>query len=76
MKLFVWVDPYGVSYGSSLLIAAGENVDEAREQAASGKAYVHGKFANSYDPRRHTKDLEEPDRILDLPCAEWHEWSE
>lgn len=74
MKLFVWVDPYQVSYGSSLLFAVAETVEEAKELALSSRAdaYSYGQYAR---PNPGVA-LGEPERIVDLPCAEWHVWSE
>lgn len=74
MKLYVWVDPYDVSYGSSLVFAIAGSVEEARLMAAKGNAYAYGKHSQPI-PMQASK-LKEPTRIVDLPCAEWHEWSE
>ena len=69
MKLFVWSNPYDVPWGHSLLIAIAENVDAAREQAKHGLHYSD--VAAPTDVV-----LGEPDRVVDLPCAEWYEFSE
>lgn len=73
MKLFVWVDPYPVSYGSSLVFAVASDLEEARKVAKSGGAYAYGRHLQDHSPG---VELGEPDRVLPLPCAEWHEWSE
>lgn len=73
MKLFVWIDPYRVSYGSSLFFAVAETVEAARDVAARSKAYAYGNHEQSAPPG---VELGEPARIVDLPCGEWHEWSE
>ncbi len=72
MKLYVWVDPYSVSYGSSLLFAVARSPKQAKEQASKGLCYKYG----IYDNGNQRVELGEPNRVLDLPCAEWHEWSE
>jgi hypothetical protein len=73
MKLFVWNNPYEVRWGHSLVVAVAETVEDARQQAIAGKAYTYGQFER--DGVQGTP-LGEPIRIVDLPCAEWHEWSE
>lgn len=73
MKLYVWVDPYQVSYGSSLVFAIAEDLDAAKEQARTGTAFAYGKYS---EPTPSNVILGDPDRIVDLPCAEWHMWSE
>lgn len=73
MKLFVWNNPYSVPYGSSLVFAIAEDLEAAKKEARNGDAYSYGEFPNSVP--RH-QDLGEPTRVVDLPCAEWHEWRE
>lgn len=73
MKLFVWERPYTVFYGSSMLIAVAESVEEAKRIAKSAPGYSYTIFDGH--PNRSVK-LGEPTRVVDLPCAEWHEWSE
>lgn len=73
MKLFVWSNPYHVKYGSSMVFAIAENVDEARNLAKTGKSYAYNEYEQKTVPQ---DELKEPTRIVDLPCAEWHEWSE
>lgn len=74
MKLFVWNNPYPVSWGSSLVFAVAETEDAAREVAKTAKAYSFGEYENEHG--RSMVVLGAPIRVLDLPCAEWHEWSE
>ena len=76
MKLFIWVDPYRVSYGSSMAFAVAETLEDAKKQAASGRTYSYGKYEQDWNPTELGEKLGEPDRVLDLPCAEWHEWKE
>ena len=73
VRLFVWSNPYPVSYGSSMVFAVAETVEQAREIAKTAPRYAYNEF--------HSGDgcdavLGEPIRVVDLPCAEWHEWSE
>lgn len=76
MKLFVWSDPYPVKYGSSMVFAIAESEVEARKQAEKGLAYKYCNYAGDGVSPGIAKKLGEPDRIVDVPCAEWHEWSE
>lgn len=77
MKLFVWERPYPIHHGASLVFAVARSLEEAREVAARGKVYlncqddVSHEWLDSYALR-----LGEPTRVVDLPCAEWHEWEE
>lgn len=73
MKLYVWNNPYDVRYGHSLVFAVAENIEAAREQVLTGESYAYGEYTG--DGVQKTK-LDEPTRIVDLPCAEWHCWSE
>lgn len=78
-KMFVWVDPYSVSYGSSLLIVVAESEEAARLEAAKGTMCSFGTPDNFQEPKDWSKLVEPlgaPDRVMDIPCAEWHEWSE
>lgn len=74
MKLFVWTGPYPVSYGSSVVFAIAETVEEARIVAARGKLYSFAEYEQKADMAQYA--LGEPTRIVDLPCAEWYEWEE
>lgn len=73
MKLFVWANPYPVKYGGSMVIAVARDVDEARKVVATGGKYSYAEYGPGASPN---VPLGEPTRIVDLPCAEWHEWSE
>lgn len=76
MKLFVWCDPYRVSNGSSMVFATAETEDDARKQAAKGLAYRYGKYKQDGNFSVLAAKLGKPNRVVGLPCAEWHEWSE
>jgi len=76
MKLYLWADPYRVSYGSSMVFAVAETLEAAKEEAAKGIAYKYGKFKQDWSPKDMGATLGEPLRVLDLPCAEWDDCSE
>lgn len=76
MKLFVWANPYDVSYGTSGLFVVANDLDEARTLAATGKRYSYVEFEERSEGDMSRIALGEPTRVVDLPCAEWHEWSE
>ena len=72
MRLYFWNNPYKVAYGMSMVYAVAESIEQANQLARDGKAYSFGEY-----PEKTPKvELGLPDRIVDLPCAEWHEWSE
>lgn len=80
MKLYVWNEPYRVDYGSTMVFAVAETVEEAKAIACS-KAATWCSFGTPEDGEYEHRDwshfeLGDPTRIVDLPCAEWHEWSE
>lgn len=78
MKLFLWNAPYHVPYGSSMVFAIAENVEDARAIATSKRAswWAFGAIADG-EPREWLDALKgEPTRIVELPCAEWHKWCE
>lgn len=75
MKLYVWADPYAVNYGSSMLMAVAADLDQAKIIAAtSAKSYSFGKYEDDEIPLN--VNLGAPTRVVELPCAEWHMWSE
>lgn len=78
MKLFIWNDPYPVPYGSSMLFVVAENIEQAKELAATqANSYAFGmKQINVGNDRAITDKLGVPDVVADLPCAQFHEWSE
>jgi hypothetical protein len=57
-----------------MLIAVAESVEEAKEIARTAPCYGHAEYKLDRDDTSRT--LGEPTRILDIPCAEWHEWEE
>lgn len=72
MKLFVWADPYQIEGGNSALFAVAETIEQARALAKKAPGYAHIDLKGHPD---RNVTLCEPIRIVDLPCAEWHEWS-
>lgn len=73
MKLFVWCEPYDVSYGTSMFYAVAETVEEAKALAVGAPNYAFGRYKQDGTPK---VELGEPTRVLDLPCAEWVYWEE
>lgn len=73
MRLYIWADPYSVSFGTSGLFVVASSLEEAKALAKTGKSYSYMLYDNLEVP---VVELGEPTRIVDLPCAEWHEWSE
>lgn len=76
MKLFVWVDPYDLMYGSSLLFAVAETEADAKIVAAQSIGYKYGKYPQDGSFSAIAEKLGPADRVLDIPCSEWHEWTE
>ena len=74
MKLFVWANPYSIPYGTSGLFVVAEDEAQARELAKSGECYSYVEYAGGKSAG--SIDLGPPTRVVDVPCAEWHEWSE
>lgn len=72
MKLYVWSNPYEVCYGNSMIFAVAESEEQAKEIAAKAPCYIW----NQYDNGNSRVELGKPFRIVELPCAEWHEWHE
>lgn len=72
VKLFVWADPYTVHYGNSAVFAVAETVEQARKIAKGAPAYKYVAFPDGSGGYK----LGEPTRVVDCPCAEWHEWEE
>jgi hypothetical protein len=75
MKLFIWADPYRVPYGSAMVFAIAKNEAHARKIVEGAPRYSYCKFRNN-NATGGGIELKEPTRIVDLPCAEWHEWEE
>lgn len=73
MKLYIWHNPYRVDYGMSMLIVVAETLENAKRQAANGDGYAYGSEGGNHP---FSMTLGDPTRIVDLPCAEWHMWSE
>jgi len=75
MKLYVWVDPYQVAYGGSIIYAVAETQEEAERLAVNAPVFWFGAYeAGTVNSR--VRALGDPDRILDLPCAECYEHKE
>ena len=77
MKLYIWADPYQVKYGVSMLLAVAESLEQAIAIADSARVYSYVRFESKGKNRSGMAiKLGEPTRVVDLPCAEWHEWCE
>ncbi len=74
MKLYVWNNPYHVSYGGSFLYVVAKDLRSARVLADKARVIPYGDCL----PRGvlGTMKLGKPTRVLELPCAEIYEWSE
>ena len=76
MKLYVWVKPYDVEYGSSLLMVVADSEESAKLIALSGKHFEWGDIEiEDSDWSSVVTKLGPPTRVVNLPCAEWHEWA-
>lgn len=73
-RLYVWTEPYQVSYGGSIVFAIARNLEEAKATAKIGTKWSFGQFDDG--PMNWPHDLGEPTRVLGLPCAEWYHWEE
>ena len=77
MNLYVWSDPYPVKYGSSLLIAVAPTLEDARAVACRARGWSYGGCENrTQDWYDIVRKLGPPLRVVPVPCAEFHEWSE
>lgn len=74
MRLYVWNNPYKVSYGGSCLYAIAESEEQAREIAVTAITKSYGEY-NGQMLGDHVK-LGAPTRSCDLPYAEVYEWSD
>lgn len=72
MKLFVWDNPHPIKFGTSICFAAAETVEEAKKVLAA--SHMHG--ARWQSSEYFAEKLGNPTRVAELPCGEWHEWSE
>jgi len=76
MKLFVWDNPYSVPWGDSLLFAVAETEEEAKRIAITEGKLYKGPEVEGQPDLPHCFTLGAPTRVVNLPCAEWHEWEE
>lgn len=76
MRMYIWNVLWPEYYSGSIVYAVAENVDDARREARAAKIQGFGEFSRDR-PTSLLMDIDrEPDRILDLPCAEIYEWEE
>ena len=76
MKLYVWENPWHVDYGTSLVIAVADSLDEAK-RVATEKLREPKWDAFEWDKETHQSvKLGGPHEIIDCPTAAWFEWRE
>lgn len=75
MRLFVWNNPYSVSYGGSIAYAVAESEEDARAMIVGAPVNAYGLGAE-YRPKPPMDILGPPDAVHELPYAEIYEWSE
>ena len=74
MNLYIWNNPYHVTYGGTCLYALASNLREARHIALNSVIAVHG---STHAKKKIFMDkLGKPSRIISKPYAEVYEWSE
>lgn len=74
IKLYVWNNPYQVSYGGTCAYAIAESEDQAREIVSRSGVARYG-----YAPDGMAREVEvtgPPDRVHDLPYGEIYYWAE
>lgn len=77
MKLFVWNNPYRVTYGGSCLYAIANTEEEARLIATKAATAPFGNLYSSGGELGECDALKgPPNRIHELPYAEIYEWYE
>lgn len=74
MKLFIWEDPYDVKYGGSICVVMAETLEQAKDIAASGQAWLQWDYKDT--PIQRNAPLGEPTKVLDGPSAAWAHWEE
>jgi hypothetical protein len=75
MKLYVWDNPYSVSYGRTIAYAVAESEEEARALVITAPVNRSGIGAEHVD-HLDVKTLGPPDAVHELPYAEIYEWQE
>lgn len=74
MKLFIWNNPYVVTYGSSCLYVLAE--DEAAARKVAAERVIQARYGFSSDDAMTLPDLGAPTRIVEGPYAEVFHWEE
>lgn len=77
MNLYIWDDPYDVSYGASTLRVIAPNLTEARKLAKKAGLVEHSGEPRQQDFLKDMK-LGKPDRVVDVSngFAEYFQWQE
>lgn len=80
MKLYIWNEPYKVSYGGACIYVVASSLEEARELAKTAPIAYYGNPAGVGATlgvsRVAMTEIGEPSRVLDVPCAECFHWEE
>lgn len=74
LRLYVWRNPYPVSWGSSIVYAVAASEEEARKSATTAPVSHYGGDPDPNEGRAMTLGV--PTRVVDLPYAEIYQWSE
>jgi hypothetical protein len=75
MKVYIWNEPYEVSYGSSWLVVVAKTEEQARKLAERAAIRKYGLILDSDGVLGDSIKLGVP-RVENLPFAECYEWSE
>jgi hypothetical protein len=75
MKIYIWNEPYQVSWGGSFLFIAAESEEQARLLAAIAPKCGYGYRASNDKPLGNI-ELGPPSRVIDVPGGECYWWSE
>lgn len=73
MKLYVWEEPYGVNYGTSLCFAMAGSEEDARRILKLKGIEVRRVHPHHYCT---IPDDMPPTHVHELPAGEWHHWEE
>lgn len=78
MKLYVWNDPYQVSYGGSCLYVIANNLREARKLAKTKCVDASYGGLDRKNLRNSPTDIGDkpPTSVHELPWAECYHWEE
>jgi len=76
MKIYIWKDPYPVSYGCSSLMVVAANKRQAMKLAAARTA-IRMQYTDDWRKERGGCGVDrDPDFVFSLPCAIYNQWAE